>query len=288
MVVSEQHAGPEPALEPQANQAKVRLLSTDISALGFAETVTTLITWAKQQQRAGKVVCMANVHMLVEAHGDPDFSSVLRRANLVIPDGMPLVWLMRRAGAINQERVAGMDLLPALCGEAERESIGVYFLGDTPAVLGKIRQRLSETHPKLRVAGMESPPFRDLSPADDTAIVGRINQADVGLVFVALGCPKQERWMGRNQGRVRAVMVGLGAALPVYAGIRRRAPRYMQRNGLEWLFRLAQEPRRLWKRYLTTNLRFLGWVIRDARRAQGESPLSTADRNYVTRWPRPR
>ncbi len=201
--------------------------------------------------------------MMVEAKRDPDFAAVLARADVVTPDGMPLVWLMRRRGVPTQQRVAGMDLLPALCRSAAGKGIAVFFLGSTTATLAAIRQRLTEELPELEIAGMESPPFRPLTAAEDEGVVRRIAQSGAGFLFVGLGCPKQERWMDSHRNRVPGVMVGLGGAFPVYAGLDRRAPRLLQGVGLEWAFRLAREPRRLWRRYLVTNTLFLWYQVAD-------------------------
>lgn len=259
----------------------VRVLTTEMTALSFEGLLETVTRWGKTQDR-GRMVCIANVHMLVEARRDRSLAEVLGRADAVTPDGMPLVWFMRRNGHPDQERVAGMDLLPALCATAERQSINVYFLGSTPEVLMAIRGRLLAAYPRLRIVGMEAPPFREMTRDEEAATMHRINLANPGFLFIALGCPKQEKWMGRNVGNVRAVMFGLGAAFPVFAGIRRRAPDVMQRNCLEWLYRLGQEPRRLWRRYLTTNTTFLWWLYKEwlsDQRAEGSGPrLEDAER----------
>jgi N-acetylglucosaminyldiphosphoundecaprenol N-acetyl-beta-D-mannosaminyltransferase len=221
--------------------------------------------------------------MLVEARRNPGFGQVLDRSDAVLPDGMPLVWLMRQAGSPRQERLAGMDLLPALCAAAAREAIGIYFLGSTPEVLSRMQRRLKDHYPMLRVVGMESPPFRELTAEEERAISERINDANPGFVFIALGCPRQELWMHRNLSRVRSVMVGLGAAFPVYAGLRGRAPRALQRMGLEWLYRLCQEPGRLWKRYLVTNTYFVCWTIRACLEGRiGRSHLGAPSREPGT------
>jgi len=241
-----------------AQPPRVRLLGVDLTALSFLDHVDLVGKWALA--RESRVVCVANVHMLVEARRDADFAEVIARADVLTPDGMPLVWLMRRRGARGQERVAGMDLLPCLCRRAAQDNVSVFFLGSPPGTLAAIRGRLASELPKLVIAGMESPPFRRLTQAEDDAIVRRIAASGAGFVFVSLGCPKQERWMDAHRGSVRAVMVGLGAAFPVYAGLAQRAPRWMQRAGLEWLYRLGRGPRRLWKRYLVTNALFL-WYL---------------------------
>jgi N-acetylglucosaminyldiphosphoundecaprenol N-acetyl-beta-D-mannosaminyltransferase len=208
------------------------------------------------------MVCVANVHMVMEAHRDPSFANVLQRADLVTPDGMPLVWMMRRLGKPEQDRMAGLDILMALCETAEADGTSIYLLGSTDEVLTEIISRMRQSYPRLHIAGFESPPFRPLSQEEDDAIVDRINSSSAGFVFVALGCPKQERWMSDRQGRVQAVMIGLGGAFPVYAGVHKRAPRWIREAGWEWAYRLIQEPRRLWRRYWETNLPFISLAFR--------------------------
>ena len=243
---------------------KVPVCSLELTRLGFMNAVSRVIDWSRDRN-ASFVVCMANVHMLVEAHDHPDLAADLRQADLVLPDGMPLVWLMRRRGAPGQDRIAGMDFLPALCAAAERDQVPVYFLGSTPAVLEEMRRRLEDEFPQLPIAGMESPPFRPLSEMEESAILSRIRSSRAGIIMVALGCPKQERWMLSRRDKLQGVLVGLGAAFPTYAGFQARAPRGMQRLGLEWVHRLVNEPRRLWRRYLYTNTKFLWCLLRESR-----------------------
>jgi len=246
------------------------VIGVEVTALSFEETVERVVAMAKDPS-PGRYVCVANVHMLVEARQRPAFREVLEMADLVTPDGMPLVWMMRRGGRPQQERVAGMDLLPAICARAADEGVPVFFLGATMEVLDRMRSKFVQKIPRLKIAGMFAPPFRPLTLDENRALVEMINRSGAGILLIALGCPKQEEWMHNNRG-VRPVMVGLGAAFGVYAGMQRRAPAAMQRSGLEWLFRLAQEPKRLWKRYLVTNLRFLGHILRESR-GSGQSKL---------------
>lgn len=201
--------------------------------------------------------------MLIEAHDDPHFSSVLEQADLVVTDGKPLAIALHLLHGINQERVSGMDMMPALIAEAVMQKIPIFFYGSTDSVLERVVRRAKAEHPSISIAGTYSPPFRRLTPTEDVAEFKLINESDAGIVFVALGCPKQELWMARNKGKINAVMVGIGGALPVYAGLQKRAPKWMQRYALEWLFRLCQEPRRLFRRYLITNSKFLFLVFRE-------------------------
>lgn len=221
-----------------------------VTAIPFDEQIKLILHWA--DQRISKVVCVANVHMLIEAHSSPDFSAVLKEADLVTPDGMPLVWLMNLMGAVNQDRVAGMDILIALCNQSAAANVSLFFVGSQPAILERMEARLRREFPDLQIAGMEPLPFRALSAEEDAAMIQKINDSGAGIVLVSLGCPKQEIWMHQHKGKIQAVMLGLGGAFPVYAGIKKWAPHWVRRMGFEWCYRLIQEPRRLWRRYYKT------------------------------------
>jgi N-acetylglucosaminyldiphosphoundecaprenol N-acetyl-beta-D-mannosaminyltransferase len=232
----------------------VSIIGSPVTALPFEAQIGTIANWAKA--RLSKVVCVANVHMLVEAYWHGDFGSVLRKADIVTPDGMPLVWMIRLFGFKNQDRVAGLDILTGVCNLAQSAGVSVYFLGPQPDVLARMQAKLRKDFPMLSIAGMESLPFRQ-SIEVDQALIDRVNASGAGIVLIALGCPKQEHWMAMHQNKINAVMIGLGGAFLVYAGIHKRAPRWARENGLEWLYRLIQEPRRLWRRYALTIPPFL-------------------------------
>lgn len=235
----------------------LNLIGSPVTALPFDEQVETMLRWAKCH--VSKVVCVANVHMLMEAYWQPEFGTVLKEADLITPDGMPLVWMMRLIGARNQDRVAGLDILHAVCDRAQQQDISVYFVGSQPSILERMRNRLDKEFPNLKIACMQPLPFRPLTVAEDEELIQQINSSGAGIVFVSLGCPKQEHWMAQHQGKINAVMIGLGGAFPVYAGIQSRAPLWIREAGLEWLYRLVQEPGRLWKRYSSTIPPFL-WL----------------------------
>jgi len=226
------------------------IIGSPVTSLEFKYQVEVMIDWAKS--RLSKVVCIANVHMLIEAHRNLAFGAVLKNADMVTPDGMPLVWMLRLMGNPKQDRVAGLDVMQTVCQLASEQGVSVFFLGSQAEVLDRIKNRLAEEFPDLTVAGMKPLPFRPLTTQEDELLVEELNASGTGFVFVCLGCPKQERWMAAHQGRVHAVMVGLGGAFPVYAGIHKRAPKFLRSGGFEWLYRLAQEPRRLWGRYANT------------------------------------
>jgi N-acetylglucosaminyldiphosphoundecaprenol N-acetyl-beta-D-mannosaminyltransferase len=232
------------------NPPSRRIIGFPVTALPFKSQMAVILKWAKHG--LSKSVCIANVHMLVEAYGNSYFATVLQQADLVTPDGMPLVWMLKLLGSPKQDRVAGLDVLQALCEQATANDVKVFFLGSQSEILNKMRERLKKEFPDLQIAGMESLPFRPMTAAEDEALVEMLNQSGAGIVFVSLGCPKQEVWMANHKGRVNSVMIGLGGAFPVYAGIHKRAPELVRSAGFEWLYRLLQEPRRLWGRYSST------------------------------------
>jgi len=193
----------------------------------------------------------------MEGHWHPDFANVLRQSDLLTPDGMPLVWMTALMKEASQDRVAGLELMLALCQRAQDSQVSVFLLGSTEETIAGVRSRLAIDFPNLRISGTLSPPFRALSEEENRAITNRINQSGAGLVFISLGCPKQERWMNEHRDQIRAVTVGVGGVFSVYAGEKRWAPEWMRKYGLEWSYRLAQEPKRLWKRYALTIPPFL-------------------------------
>ena len=199
--------------------------------------------------------------MTVEAYDDREFAGIVNRASIVTPDGMPLVKMFRYLYGERQERVAGMDLMPDLLKSAAEENVSVFFYGSTEEMLGIVRKRAEELYPNLNVAGTLSPPFRELTAEEKESVTDNINNSGAGLIFVSLGCPKQERWMSEMTDKINGVMVGVGGAFSVFAGIQNRAPGWMQKLSLEWLFRFIKEPGRLWKRYLYTNSKFIFLAI---------------------------
>lgn len=231
------------------------VIGNHIDALSWIETLTRISYWA--QARESRYVCICNVHSLVTANRDKRFHWVIAGADMVTPDGMPVAWMLRRLGFPGQQRINGPDLMWRYCALAGQRGEKVFFYGGSEHALKQLELRLRSAFPLLQIAGFCSPPYRDMSETEDTEIVDQINQSGAEVVFVGLGCPKQELWMAEHRGRIQAVMIGVGAAFDYHAGTVRRAPPWMQHSGLEWLYRLAYEPGRLWKRYLTTNTLFI-------------------------------
>lgn len=235
-----------------------RVIGVPVTAGNLTEVTDTIAGLAAK--RSGSYVCVANVHMAVTARSDAGLLSVMENAKLVTSDGMPLVWALRQQGFDYAERVAGMDMVWPLCELAEKDGLPVYFFGGTEKTLQAINSVIASRFPALQVAGSESPPMLPQKPVVDPAVVERINATGARIVFVGLGCPKQEFWMGAYTEQLSAILIGVGAAFDFMAGTIPRAPLWMQKSGLEWLYRLAVEPRRLFKRYLVTNSLFC-WYL---------------------------
>jgi N-acetylglucosaminyldiphosphoundecaprenol N-acetyl-beta-D-mannosaminyltransferase len=232
-----------------------RVLGMRVDATSYAETADLVLDLAAA--RAGGMVCVATTHMVMEAYDAPDFRRLVNSADRVTPDGMPLVWRLRSLGLPHATRVYGPTLMPEICARAAASGISVGLYGGSPEVIARLSDALRRRFPRLDVAFALSPPFRELSPAEDAAVVRAIEDAGVGVLFVGLGCPKQERWMAAHRDALSCPLVGVGAAFDFLAGAKPQAPPLLQGAGLEWLFRLACEPRRLWRRYLIGNARFL-------------------------------
>ena len=210
----------------------------------------------------GKYICVANVHTTVTAHDDPTYLQVQNGAVMALPDGGPLSRYSRRKGFADAARVTGPDLMRELLKESGTKHYRHYFYGSTQETLDILREKITEKYPGAVIAGMYSPPFRPLTADEDAKIVEKINAAEPDFVWVGLGAPKQERWMAAHENRVQALMLGVGAAFDYEAGNIRRAPAGLQRCNLEWLYRLMQDPKRLFKRYFVTNTKFLWWSWR--------------------------
>jgi N-acetylglucosaminyldiphosphoundecaprenol N-acetyl-beta-D-mannosaminyltransferase len=234
---------------------KRKVLTSLISTGTFNEFTENIFRLSEEKKSS--YVCFANVHMVIEAYKDKSFNNILNEADMAAPDGAPISKVMWLIDKFKQERVCGMDLLPVLLREAAKRNKSVYFYGSTDEVLNAMLKRIQAELPNLRVAGAYSPPFRTLTKAEDQAIIHTINQSKADLVFVALGCPKQEKWMAAHKNKVNACMLGVGQAFLVYAGLEKRLPKWARDLSLEWIYRLYLEPNRLWKRYLTTNSQFV-------------------------------
>jgi N-acetylglucosaminyldiphosphoundecaprenol N-acetyl-beta-D-mannosaminyltransferase len=249
-------------MQPKLNSPlETTLFGIRVCVASTANAIELVLAHARKQ--SGGLVCVANVDMLTRARRTPRLAALMQSARLVVTDGMPLVWALRRLqGWQEAERVYGPGLVLQLCERAQAEGLSVYFLGGSPDEAKRLEQRLRQLYPALRIAGVESPPMLPNEPGFDAETVARINASGAHLLFVGLGCPKQEFWMDTHQHALRPVALGVGLAFALIAGTKSQAPEWMRRNGLEWLYRLVQEPGRLWKRYLVGNSAFLWQVVR--------------------------
>jgi len=232
-----------------------RILDMRVDATTYAGATDIIVDWAARGE--SRYVCVATVHMVMEAYDDPAYRDIVNAADLVTSDGMPLVWGLRMLGLRSATRVYGPDLTPIVCERAARDGIPVGFYGSSEAVLSDMVGALQAAYPALQVAYRHSPPFRELSDTEIEDELQALRDSGARIIFVGLGCPKQERWMQARRGEVDAVMLGVGAAFDYVAGSKAQAPDWIQSLGLEWLFRMVTEPRRLWRRYLYNNPRFV-------------------------------
>lgn len=244
-------AEPQRAPTPAARS----VLGMRVDATTYAEAAERIVAWS--QDEAGRYVCVANVHMVMETHDDRGFRAVVNAADLVTPDGMPLVWALRLLGVRDASRVYGPTLTLHVCEAAARFGVPVGFHGGRPEVVDALVRRLQGRYPGLQVPYAVAPPFAPPTDVEDAASVDAIVRSGVRILFVGLGCPKQERWMAAHRDRLPLVQLGVGAAFDFHAGAVRQAPAWIQGIGMEWAYRLAMEPRRLARRYARHNPRFI-------------------------------
>ncbi len=236
--------------------AKIRqVINSNIHTTSYEDAGEKIIRWARE--RVSCYVIAANVHVVMSAFWDKSYQMIVNNAALVTPDGMPLVWALRLLGIKGQQRVYGPDLMLACCDRAQQAQFPIYLYGGTKIMLEKLEQNLKQWYPNLIIAGSHAPPFRLLTTAEKEADIHRINESGSGIIFIALGCPKQEQWMAQQVNKVKGVMIGVGAAFAFHSGETSQAPRWLMKLGLEWFYRFAIEPRRLWRRYLINNPVFL-------------------------------
>ena len=266
----EAEEGQGPASSPDSPFPRAQVLGAPVSASDPERMARRIIDRCLARQ--GGYVCVANVHMVAEARRSQDLMRAMDDAVEVTSDGMPLVWELRRKGFREAQRVYGPTLMADLCALAEASDVPVVFFGSTPSTLDALRARLEERFPRLRVVDWVAPPALPPNPPFDAEVVRRLNESGAALIFVGLGCPKQELWMANHAGDLKALLVGVGAAFDFLAGLKPMAPAWMQRIGLEWMFRLLCEPRRLWRRYLVTNTLFMAAWLKE--RLGGETRIA--------------
>jgi N-acetylglucosaminyldiphosphoundecaprenol N-acetyl-beta-D-mannosaminyltransferase len=232
-----------------------RIVSLDLSVLTYQEALNKVVELGKS--RTTSYACFSNVHMTIEANKSQGFQKIVNQSTFAFADGMPLVFALRMLYGIRQDRIAGMDFMGDLFPLCETNGLSIFLYGSTPQILTSLSEYVHCSFPLLKIAGTISPPFRPLTKEENEATIDQINSSGANLVFVGLGCPKQEAWMAKNSNQINACLLGVGGAFEIYAGLTKRAPKWMQQVGLEWLYRLLQEPKRLFKRYALTNSKFI-------------------------------
>jgi len=240
---------------------KLKIVSLSVHHLGFNEGIELVTERALEKKPS--YVCFANVHMVIEAYKNRSFLEMLSKADLVLADGKPIAIACKILHHKKQERICGMDFTPRILEKANEKKLSAFIYGSTTAVISSAREKIISSYPNIRFAGAISPPFRQLTEEEIKNDIEKINLSGADLVFVALGCPKQEKWMAENSNKINSVLLGIGAALKVFAGLEKRAPAWMQNLSLEWFYRLIQQPGRLFKRYVYTNSYFLFLLVRD-------------------------
>ena len=256
-------------MPPAAFESR-RILGTRVDATSYDAATRHILDWASAGRSC--YVCLAAVNNIMEARRSPAYKTVMDQAELVTSDGMPLVWALRSLGVSEASRVYGPDLTPKVLEAASAAGVPVGFYGGSETVLPRLLAAVRNRFPALHVAFAEAPPFRPLTPGEDERTIAAIQKSGARILFVGLGSPKQDRWMYAHTARIPAVLLGVGAAFDFLAGAKPQAPRWMQNSGLEWAFRLATEPRRLGRRYLSQNPRFLILATAQILRAQFVHP----------------
>ena len=241
---------------------RVPVLGVPLALIDYERTLDWIDAAVERRQRG--YVCVAAVHTVVACQDDPELRAAVLGADLTVPDGMPLVWALRLLGQPLESRVYGPDLMDLACARAARTGQRFYLYGGrNPGALAQLARELRLRHPGLQIVGGHAPPFRPLTAAEEAEVAAEINASRADVVWVGIGVPKQEKWMARMRERLDApVLLGVGAAFDFHAGLIPQAPGWLQRHGMEWAFRLAQEPRRLWRRYLAYNPRFVASFAR--------------------------
>ena len=231
------------------------IINMRVDAPSCPQAAGLVCDWA--EERCGRYVCVSNVHMCMEVFDSSDFRAIVNGADLVVPDGKPLVWGLHYLGLKEVTQVRGADLLLAICQGAESRKIPIGLYGGSEGSLHDFLSFLTKKFPRLEIASAISPPFRALTEEEDRQYDRKIISSGARIIFVGIGCPKQEIWMARHKSTLPCVMIGVGAVFDFFSGRKKEAPRWMQAIGLEWLFRLLSDPKRLWKRYAKQNPRFI-------------------------------
>jgi N-acetylglucosaminyldiphosphoundecaprenol N-acetyl-beta-D-mannosaminyltransferase len=232
-----------------------QILKMRVDETSVNRVVDLVAEWSDDNQ--SRYICVSNVHMCIEVFDSDNFREMVNNADIVVPDGKPLVIGSRLLGKTNSQQVRGADLTRSLLELSNKKGLNVGFYGGTELALNRIRELIEKKYPNIKLNCLISPPYRELTEKEDADNIAYINKSGVQILFVGLGCPKQEKWMAIHKGKVNSVMIGVGAVFDFLSGTKREAPKFIQDIGMEWFFRLLSEPKRLWKRYLIYNPRFI-------------------------------
>lgn len=241
------------------------LLGVNVAVTNLSRSCKVVDEWIKQKHKT--YVCIAPVSTIMDCQDSEEYRSVINSSGMTTPDGMPLVWTGKLRGKKEISRTYGPDLMPALCDLSQDRGYKHYFYGGTQESLTYLKQRLTDQYPKLNVAGSHAPAMLNIKEKEDQNVIDAINEAQPDILWVGLGSPKQDYWMSIHRPELNVpVIIGVGAAFDFLSGAKKQAPRWVQRSGLEWLYRLVSEPKRLWRRYLIGNTRFIWLLIKDSLR----------------------
>ena len=248
-----------PASGSEVDLQQRYVLGQRLDATDYADATARVVDWARRGE--SRYVCLSNVHMVMQGWDNPNFRQIINAADLITTDGVPLVWCLRALGLPLAERVYGPDLTLHVCAAAAQQQLAIGLYGGTAQSLKEFAALLQSRFPAIEIACSIAPPFRPLTEAEDATYTKQLAESGARILFVGIGCPKQEIWMSEHRGRLNMPMLGVGAAFDFHAGRVKQAPAWLQAIGLEWLFRLLMEPRRLWRRYAWHNPRFVLFFI---------------------------
>jgi len=227
---------------------KFPILGVGVNPINITDAINIIQCWITNRDQ--QYVCVTPAHSVMDGYRNPDLKKIFNGSGLTTPDGMAIVWLLRLQGFHQVRRVYGPDLMQAVCEHSLETGWRHYFYGGAPGVADQLSERLHNNYPGLKVVGTYTPPFRELTEEEDQLIITTINEANPDILWVGIGSPKQELWMSKHMSKVNVpVLIGVGAAFDFLSGKKKQAPLWIQRTGFEWLFRLIQEPKRLWQRY---------------------------------------
>ena len=255
-----------PASGSEVDLQQRYVLGQRLDATDYADATARVVDWANRGE--SRYVCLSNVHMVMQGWDNPNFRQIINAADLITTDGVPLVWCLRALGLPLAERVYGPDLTLHVCAAAAQQQLAIGLYGGTAQSLKEFAAMLQSRFPAIEIACSIAPPFRPLTAAEDATYTKQLSESGARILFVGIGCPKQEIWMSEHRGRLNMPMLGVGAAFDFHAGRVKQAPACLQAVGLEWLFRLLMEPRRLWRRYAWHNPRFVLFFIEQLLRGR--------------------